>query len=80
LEVVAPDPQFPTPIFLGHEPKIIGWCKLRMEEERLMSDIFLTSKEAYKMVRSGKLKGMSICGIASQSECSVCNSNYYTIL
>ncbi len=36
----------------------------------------IVDKTIFRKINKGKIKGASITGIAEQSKCSICNSNY----
>ncbi|GLU56452.1 hypothetical protein Dfri01_59130 [Dyadobacter frigoris] len=67
----------PTPIFRQHSPQIIGWAKISINEIGMhIDDSIITDKQAWNDVKSKKLKGFSVAGIATKSICNICNSSY----
>jgi len=75
-EIKPPKKDFPTPIFLEHKPKIIGWCSLFQDEKGLKAEGFLTDKIVKKRIKQNRLNGMSVTGIAKKTECSICKKSY----
>ena len=74
--IKAVNEDFPTPIFLEHAPKIVGWCSLYTDEKGLKAEGFLTDKIIKKRIRQKRLNGMSVTGIAKKTECSICAKSY----
>ncbi|WP_026632610.1 hypothetical protein [Dyadobacter alkalitolerans] len=67
----------PTPIFRQHSPKIIGWAKMSINEIGMhIDDSIIIDQQAWDDVKSKKLKGFSVAGIATKSICNICNSSY----
>jgi len=67
----------PTPIFLEHKPKIIGWCRLKATHTKLeFDDSIILDKKVYKKIKDNKIKGGSLTGIAEKSICSICKTDY----
>jgi hypothetical protein len=77
LKTKSPIPGLPWPILLNHQPKIIGWCRLKSTNVAIEIDKgIITNKAVYRKMKEGKYKGGSITGIAKVSTCNICNSNY----
>lgn len=76
LKIKSPFKDLPTPIFLEHEPKIIGWCQLSSDDIGLRSKMIITDKIVKRRVFQKRLKGLSVTGIATATQCSICNSDF----
>jgi hypothetical protein len=76
FKMKSPIPGLPTPIFLEHKPIIIGWCRLKNNENLEVEKGQITDEKIYEEMKKGIYKGFSISGIAEQTICSICNSNY----
>lgn len=77
LKVKSPFLGLPFPIFLDHQPIIIGWCRLEEADKGLeIQKGIITDKNIYKKIQQGKYKGGSVTGIAKKSTCSICNIDY----
>jgi len=76
LDLISPYFQYPTPIFLEHKPKIVGWVNLTIDEVGLHTKGIIIDKTTRKRMDQGRLKGASVTGIATKTECSICKSNY----
>jgi hypothetical protein len=73
----SPYEHLPTPIFLEHKPKIIGWCRLKATDTTLeFDDSIIFDKSVHKKIKNGKIKGGSLTGIAEKSICGICKSDY----
>lgn len=73
----SPYVHLPTPIFLEHKPKIIGWCRLKATYTTLeFDDSIILDKKVHKKIKEGKIKGGSLTGIAEKSICKICKSDY----
>jgi hypothetical protein len=42
FEIKSPYEDFPTPVFLEHKPKIVGWCWLWSDDDGLKSKMIIT--------------------------------------
>ncbi|MGE5942827.1 MAG: hypothetical protein ACM31G_00675 [Flavobacteriales bacterium] len=76
FEIKSPFDDLPTPIFLEHKPKIVGWCELWSDDEGLKSKIKITDKVVKRRISQKRLNGMSVTGIATKPECSICKSDF----
>lgn len=77
FSLVSPYKNLPTPIFLNHKPKVVGWCRLKATFTTLeFDDAIVIDKPTQKKINEGKIKGASLTGIAEKSICSICNTNY----
>jgi hypothetical protein len=76
FEIKSPNNGYPTPIFLEHRPKIVGWCSLSSDEKGLKSEGIITDKIVKKRISQNRLNGASVTGIATKTECSICKSNF----
>lgn len=73
----AKDPQHRFPICLEHTDEIIGWTHVQEDERGLrMKDGEFVDSTLWARVDSGELRGASIGGIATESECSICGADY----
>lgn len=67
----------PIPMLIEHKPKICGWCVVTLLDKTFyIKNGKITDKKVRKQLEQGKLKGGSLTGIAHESICSICNSNY----
>jgi len=75
----SPNPdECPHPIYLEHTNKIVGWGNAYQGKQGLMlKNGLITDDETQKLIDEGVLKGLSITGVVKQSECSVCESEYF---
>jgi hypothetical protein len=77
LRTKSPYPELPFPILLEHQPVIVGWCSLKIDDAGLLIDEGrITDVETYKKIQSGELKGGSVTGVAVESVCSICKQDY----
>ncbi|MFC6098100.1 hypothetical protein ACFPVY_15720 [Flavobacterium qiangtangense] len=76
FKIISPNSKYPTPIFLEHKPKIVGWCLLHVDDKGLKAEGILTDKLIKKRVAQNRLNGMSVTGIAKKTECSICSQSY----
>ncbi|MGI4727386.1 MAG: hypothetical protein ACRYGB_02350 [Janthinobacterium lividum] len=76
FEIKSPNRNYPTPIFLEHKPRIVGWCSLWNDDVGLKSEGIITDKIIKRRISQNRLNGASVTGIATQTECSICKSNY----
>lgn len=76
FEIKSPYYDLPTPVFLEHKPKIIGWCELWSDEEGLKSKMIITDKVVKRRISQNRLNGLSVTGIATKTECSICKSDF----
>ncbi len=77
LRTQSPYPELPFPILLEHQPVIVGWCTLKIDDTGLLIDEGrITDVDTYKRIQSGELKGGSVTGVAVDSVCSICEKDY----
>ncbi|MCP1997383.1 hypothetical protein [Flavobacterium sp. HSC-61S13] len=77
FSIISPYPDLPTPIFIEHKPHIIGWGRLKVSDEELeIEESKILDKTIKRKIKSGKIKGASVTGIAEKSICNICNENY----
>ena len=80
LTMIASPPNLNVrnPIFLEHAyNRIVGWGNVVLRNNTLeMIDCIITEGFIEEDIKSGKIKGMSVAGIAKKSTCSICNSDY----
>ena len=76
FQLTPPDSCLSTPVFLEHEPIVVGWCNLYLDELGLQSkDIKITDEIVKQKIQSGEIKGLSVNGIAKKTKCSICNQS-----
>jgi hypothetical protein len=78
FEIKSPYEDFPTPVFLEHKPKIVGWCWLWSDDDGLKSKMIITDKVVKRRISQNRLNGLSVTGIATKTECSICKSDFVT--
>lgn len=77
MSLSSPYLTLPTPVYLEHTPKLVGWAKLNLNDETLeIEDCKIVDKNVHRKIEQGKIKGASITGIAEKSNCSICNQDY----
>ena len=76
FEIKSPYEDLPTPVFLEHKPKIVGWCWLWNDDEGLKSEMVITDKVVKRRIIQNRLNGLSVTGIATKTECSICKSDF----
>ncbi|WP_055446228.1 hypothetical protein [Lacinutrix mariniflava] len=76
FEIKSPKSKFPTPMFLEHKPKIIGWCSLYTDDDGLKAEGMIIDKVVKRRIKQNRLNGMSVTGIATKTECSICKKSY----
>jgi hypothetical protein len=78
LSVVPPEPSRPYPIYLEHNPRIIGWAeKIVIDNNGLrVEGIKIFDQKTLMRIENNDLKGFSIGGIIRKSICSICNHDY----
>jgi len=76
FEIKSPYDDLPTPIFLEHKPKIVGWCELWSDDIGLRAKMKITDKVVKRRISQNRLNGMSVTGIATKTECSICKSDF----
>lgn len=76
FKIITPIPKFPTPIFLEHKPKVVGWCSLYVDDVGLKAEGIIVNKVIRKRISQNRLNGMSVTGIAKKTECSICKKKY----
>lgn len=73
----SPFPLLATPIFFEHQPKIVGWGKYELDENGFVTkDNRITDMDTWNKIKNGEIQGGSITGIAKETQCNICNSNY----
>lgn len=73
----AEDPLHRVPICIEHSGEIIGWTHVQEDEHGLrMKDGIFKDPAIWERIDSGELRGCSIGGIATRSECSICGNDY----
>jgi len=79
LRAVPSDPELPIPMYLEHTNKIIGWANLRMGDRGLeVAPAQIIDAETWKRMQEEELRGFSISGIVTESECSICHGDFTT--
>jgi hypothetical protein len=69
----------PVPIYREHSPLIVGWARVSIDDTGMhIDESIITDDQAWKDVKSKKLKGFSAAGIATKSTCNICNTSYVT--
>ncbi|MES2727773.1 MAG: hypothetical protein V4643_11765 [Bacteroidota bacterium] len=77
----APEKFPPVPIFYEHQPEIVGWCRIKMDAKGLLvSEGQILDKKIKNKIAKGTIKGLSVTGIATKTECSTCKSDFITCL
>lgn len=76
ISLNSPFFEYPAPIFLEHEPVIVGWCTLYVDETGLRTEGVITNEIIKRRVSQGRYKGASVTGIAKVTECSICKENF----
>ncbi|MBS1530440.1 MAG: hypothetical protein JSU01_09045 [Bacteroidetes bacterium] len=80
FNVASPYIEYPIPIFLEHNPYIVGWCYTYSNDHGMKLDGRITDKLVYKRIQQGRYKGLSVTGICANPICSICNLNYIECL
>jgi hypothetical protein len=69
----------PVPIFYEHKPEIVGWCFLKINSKGiLIEEGKITNTKVRDKISKGKIKGLSVTGIATKTECSICKGDFIT--
>jgi len=70
--------QKPFPIFLEHTDKIVGWAgDIIVDDIGLrVVDMKIVDQETRAKVINQELQGMSIAGVVTKSECTICGKEY----
>ncbi len=77
LTTHSPYNELPYPVYLEHTPEIVGWCNLVVDDTGLRVDpCKVTCDKAWRRIQSNELKGLSIGGLISKSNCNVCGMDY----
>lgn len=77
LKAKSPNNLPPTPVFYEHKPKIVGWCYMKYNNHGIFIEKgVITEPKIRKKIASGTIKGLSITGIATKTECSICKSDF----
>lgn len=74
LAHAAGDGRFP--VCVEHTAQIVGWAELSEDSRGLKAKTEIQDEETWRRLHSGELRGASIAGIATQSECSICKKDY----
>lgn len=73
----SPYNELPYPVHLEHTPQIVGWCNLVVDERGLRVDpCKVTCDRTWERIQSNDLKGLSIGGLISKSNCGICGADY----
>lgn len=73
-----PDLERPVPIHLEHTSKVVGWGEVMNNEQGLyMKNVKIDDDTTRHLIKSGKLVGFSIGGIAKKYDCSICHKDYF---
>ena len=81
FEKQAPSNFPPVPIFYEHKPEIVGWCRLSVEQDGLkLYDGNVIDKRIKDKLIKGKIKGLSVTGIAKKTECSLCKGDFISCI
>jgi len=64
------------PVCVEHTSHIAGWAELSEDAIGLRMSAEITDSQTWRRIRSGELRGVSIGGIATRSECSICGADY----
>jgi len=77
MSLESPYNDLPTPLFIQHEPIIVGWCRPLLTEKGLLLDgARIEDKNVYRKIEQGKIRGASVTGIAEKAVCSICGGQY----
>lgn len=76
FEIKSPYDNLPTPIFLEHQPKIVGWGRLWIDDKGLRTEIKIMDEVTKREISQNRLNGLSVTGIATKTECSICKSDF----
>lgn len=77
MVATPPDPRLPIPVFFDHSQRIVGWARIEITDRGLaVSPAEITDDRTWKMFQRGELKGFSISGIVTVSECSICKQQF----
>jgi len=76
FEIKSPFEDLPTPVFLEHKPKIIGWSYLWSDDVGLRSKMIIIDKIVKRRISQNRLNGLSVTGIATITQCSICGSDF----
>ena len=76
-KIIAPDSTRPTPIFLEHTPKIVGWARVWLDKNGgLAAETKITDDDVLEGIQNGTMKGYSYGGLVSKATCSICQQEY----
>jgi hypothetical protein len=75
---VRPNYNHPFPVHLEHTNQIIGWTKKVSKDSKglMVEGIKITNDLAWERIQNGELQGLSIAGVITSSECSICRNEY----
>ena len=75
--ITPPDPLRPTPIYLEHTHKLIGWGRVSIDKKGLkIDDAVIINKKVFRRIKKGELEGASIAGLIYKATCMICKSEY----
>jgi len=75
---IRPNSKNSFPVYLEHTNQIIGWAKKVSKDSKGLSveGIKITDATTWERIQSGELKGSSIAGVITSSECSICKKEF----
>lgn len=76
FEIKSPYYNLPVPVFKEHKPEIIGWCRLWSDDVGLRSEMIITDQVVKRRITQNRLNGLSVTGIATKTQCSICKSDF----
>lgn len=69
----------PVPIHFEHTSQVVGWGETGLNKQGLfIKNVIIDDDTTWQLIKSGKLVGFSIGGIAKKYLCSICHKNYFT--
>lgn len=75
--ISPPDPYRPTPIYLEHTHKLIGWGRVSRDDKGLkIDDAVIINKRVLKRIKKGELEGASVSGLIYKATCMICKNDY----
>jgi len=73
----SPYVELPTPIYLEHTSRIVGWAQISLDKVGIKIDKSkIEDDNTWNRLKNGELRGASVSGIADITICSICKSNY----
>jgi len=75
---VRPNAKHSFPVYLEHTNRIIGQAKKFSKDSKglLVEGTKITDDSTWQRIQNGELKGLSIAGVITSSECSICKKEY----